>query len=155
MSQQLSAEKPAPEEFGAARPPLESKERPRGRTGHWMLGGGALFVVALAGSWLLGAHQPRPAVVEAEAVERGAAQLGFDSSELAAWDSALLLFVVDLLALCARRRIAVDRDGLPAGVRRLLALSEAVAENDLAASKAKAQRISRDSRYSLKRHRRS
>jgi phospholipid/cholesterol/gamma-HCH transport system permease protein len=90
---------------------------------------GAL-VVALAGSWLLGAHQPRPAVVEAEAVERGAAQLGFDSSELATWDSALLLFVVDLLALCARRRIAVDRDGLPAGVRRLLALSEAVAENE-------------------------
>jgi RND family efflux transporter MFP subunit len=50
MSQQLSIEKPAPEEFGAATPPLESNERPRGRTGQWMLGGGVLFVVALAGS---------------------------------------------------------------------------------------------------------
>jgi len=58
MIQQLSVKKPAAEESAAAAPLSKSKERPRGQSGQWVLGGGVLFVVALAGS-LVAATVPR------------------------------------------------------------------------------------------------
>ncbi len=88
------------------------------------------LAVALGGAWHLGGRHPAPAEVEAEIERCGATRLEFDSSELAAWDSSLPLFVVEVVQLCARRQVAVDRAGLPAGVRRLLALSEAVTEKE-------------------------
>jgi phospholipid/cholesterol/gamma-HCH transport system permease protein len=91
---------------------------------------GETLIVTLAGAWHLTAHQPSAAAVDSEAARRGTTRLAFDSSELATWDSSLPLFVVAVVEACARRRIAVDRAGLPAGVRRLLALSAAVAEKE-------------------------
>lgn len=88
------------------------------------------LAVALGGAWHLAGRRPAPAEVAAELERRGATRLAFDSSELAAWDSSLLLFVVEVAQICAQRQVAVDRGGLPSGVRRLLALSEAVADKE-------------------------
>lgn len=88
------------------------------------------LTVALGGAWHLAGRRPAPAEVAAELERRGATRLAFDSSELAAWDSSLLLFVVEVAQICARRQVAVERGGLPSGVRRLLALSEAVADKE-------------------------
>ncbi len=58
MSQQSSVEKPAPEESGVAALPSKPREQPRGWSGHWVLGGGAMTVVLLAGA-LIAATVPR------------------------------------------------------------------------------------------------
>src|SRR5262249_22425714 len=52
--------------------------------------------------------------------------VSFDSSELGAWDSGLLTWVRRVLRDCAAQPVDVERDGLPEGVRRLIALAEAV-----------------------------
>jgi phospholipid/cholesterol/gamma-HCH transport system permease protein len=65
------------------------------------------------------------AAVAAEVEGHGVRRVDFDCSELAGWDSALVLFVVEVTAACARLGAAVERAGLPAGVRRLVELSEA------------------------------
>jgi phospholipid/cholesterol/gamma-HCH transport system permease protein len=88
------------------------------------------LIVTFGGAWHLGTRHPAAGEVEVEIERCGATRLGFDSSELAAWDSALPLFAMEVLQACARRQVTVDRGGLPAGVRRLLALSEAVAEKE-------------------------
>jgi phospholipid/cholesterol/gamma-HCH transport system permease protein len=44
------------------------------------------------------------------------------------WDSALLTSIGQLLELCRKRQLEVDRSGLPEGVRRMLSLAEAVPE---------------------------
>ena len=54
--------------------------------------------------------------------------IAFDSHELKSWDSSVLTFLVELSELCGQRGISIDRQGLPAGVQKLLALAEAVPE---------------------------
>jgi phospholipid/cholesterol/gamma-HCH transport system permease protein len=82
--------------------------------------------VSLAGDWRLRRGLPSAAIVEQAlgSVRR----VVFDTTDLGAWDTSLATFVTQVVERCARRQIAVERDGLPAGVRRLLALAEAVPE---------------------------
>jgi phospholipid/cholesterol/gamma-HCH transport system permease protein len=47
----------------------------------------------------------------------------FDSTDLASWDSTLLTFLIKFIDLCAQAGISIERDGLPSGVQRLLALA--------------------------------
>lgn len=62
-------------------------------------------------------------------LERGAPRrVTFDTAQLTAWDSGLLTFLERVTELCQQRQITADREGLPSGVRRLLALAEAVPE---------------------------
>ncbi len=91
------------------------------------------LVATVGGVWHLRGRRPEAGVVGAEVERAGARRLSFDSSELGAWDSSLLIFVLEVTALCARRGVAADRAGLPAGVRHLLALAEAVPEETDAA----------------------
>ncbi|MCJ7830186.1 MAG: ABC transporter permease, partial [Desulfobacterales bacterium] len=84
----------------------------------------------LAGSWRLAATTP-----SAEAVDDhleglpGIRRLLFDTGALAGWDSGLLIFLRQVFDACARRNISVNQEGLPPGVRRMLALATAVPEN--------------------------
>ena len=50
-------------------------------------------------------------------------RLAFDTRELASWDSGLLMVLRDIADLCAQRHLALDRAGLPEGIRRLLDLA--------------------------------
>ncbi|HVT58203.1 MAG TPA: ABC transporter permease [Thermoanaerobaculia bacterium] len=87
-----------------------------------------VLVTTLGGVWHLRGWRPEAGEVGAEVGRVGARRLGFDSSELGAWDSSLLIFVLEVTEICARQGVVVDRAGLPAGVRHLLALAEAVPE---------------------------
>ena len=105
-------------------------------------GAPGVLVAILGGVWRLhgrrqaghGTHTaavPAPALsalaeIAAEIERVAARRLEFDCSELGAWDSSLLIFVLDVTAACSRRQVTVDRAGLPAGVRHLLAMAEAV-----------------------------
>ncbi|UCD25311.1 MAG: ABC transporter permease [Gemmatimonadota bacterium] len=88
-----------------------------------------MLTIRLAGPWHLRGRLPSLPKLEHELdALKGSGTVGFDTSELTEWDSGLLTAVVYVLESCSQRRIAVDRSGLPEGVKRLLALSEAVPE---------------------------
>src|SRR5205823_13998153 len=65
--------------------------------------------------------------VQCEALS-GGQRLSFKTSDLTAWDSTLLTFLLKLKEICAQRQVEFDQSGLPPGVQRLLALATAVPE---------------------------
>jgi phospholipid/cholesterol/gamma-HCH transport system permease protein len=91
--------------------------------------GGSSLLVHLRGKWQLGRDMPSSSVVAKElSAQAKPLRIGFDTSELTGWDSALISFLVEIYDLCRARGIEDDRSGLPAGVRRLVELAEAVPE---------------------------
>lgn len=89
------------------------------------------LLVRLMGHWTIRAGAP----VVTEVYERLDAsppvwRLTFAAQELTAWDSRLLTFLRQLMETSTQRRIVVDQQGLPEGVRRLLALAAAVPERE-------------------------
>jgi len=90
--------------------------------------GDATLVAHLSGRWHLQRDMPSAAAVERELAATPPTRLTFDTAALGAWDSSLLTFAGDVTELCARRHVTVERDGLPTGAQRLLALAEAVPE---------------------------
>src|SRR5262249_49172076 len=83
--------------------------------------------VALAGDWKLARGvPPSPGVIEE--IERPPLprRATFETDVLAGWDSGLLTFLLAVLSRCAQLGVQVDRQGLPEGVSRLLALATAV-----------------------------
>ena len=91
-------------------------------------GADGAVVVHLGGAWLLRAARPSPEELEAQLDAARVPRLAFDTGGLAGWDSALVAFLARVLRTCQERGIAAERGGLPEGVRRLLALAEAVPE---------------------------
>jgi phospholipid/cholesterol/gamma-HCH transport system permease protein len=87
------------------------------------------LLIELSGSWRLQDEVPALTDVEQqiEATPR-VQRMTFDTSELTAWDSALVTFLLELMAFGAQRQIIVDQGGLPEGLRRLLHLATAVPE---------------------------
>jgi phospholipid/cholesterol/gamma-HCH transport system permease protein len=87
------------------------------------------LLIDLSGSWRLQDEVPALTDVEQqiEATPR-VQRMIFDTSELTAWDSALLTFLLELMAFGAQRQIVVAQEGLPDGLRRLLHLATAVPE---------------------------
>src|SRR5215510_2003101 len=85
--------------------------------------------VQLRGTWRLRGGLPSATLLEHE-LESGRQVRGvtFDSRELTSWDSSVLTFLVEVSELCRQRNIPMDREGLPVGVKKLLALAEAVPE---------------------------
>jgi phospholipid/cholesterol/gamma-HCH transport system permease protein len=90
---------------------------------------GDAILVRLSGAWRLRGGMSTEATVQQE-LERAPqpARVGFESQTLTQWDSSILVFLTNVSAVCRQHGIAMDRAGLPAGVRRLLELAEAVPE---------------------------
>lgn len=88
-----------------------------------------LVQVRLSGAWRLEHRLPGLGDVE-EALSRnaGTKRVALEASGVTAWDTGLVAFVLKLLQLCEARAVAVDRQDLPAGVNRLIALATAVPE---------------------------
>jgi phospholipid/cholesterol/gamma-HCH transport system permease protein len=87
------------------------------------------LVIKLLGAWSLRAGIPSTADVQGQVTStRVSRRIAFDSRELTSWDSSVLTFLVEVSELCRQRGIPMDREGLPVGVRKLLALAEAVPE---------------------------
>ncbi len=57
-------------------------------------------------------------------------RLAFEAQELTGWDSRLLTFLRQVMEASTHRQMVVDQQGLPEGVRRLLALAAAVPERE-------------------------
>ena len=89
---------------------------------------GATLHLRIGGSWDLEAGIPTLDSVAAELGKGPTDRVALVDDDLGAWDSSLLTYLVRLDALCAQSQLEVDRSGLPEGVRRLLALAEAVPE---------------------------
>ena len=82
-----------------------------------------------SGTWRLRRGLPTAALLERELKSSDNVRgITFEADELGFWDSSVLTFLVEVSELCRRRGVHMDRTGLPAGVRRLLDLAEAVPE---------------------------
>lgn len=89
------------------------------------------LLVHLVGHWTIRAGAP----VVTEMYEQLDARppvrrLAFEAQELTAWDTRLLTFLRQVLEAGTHRQIVVDQQGLPDGIRRLLALAAAVPERE-------------------------
>jgi len=85
--------------------------------------------LVLRGEWKLANGLPSPR--ELEGILSAAPEViraSFDTKEMDGWDSGLLTFLLSVIDQCTLKKVAVDRDGLPSGVNRLLALATAVPE---------------------------
>ena len=88
------------------------------------------LTVRLAGPWSLEAGLPPLVDVERELAGPPPAGIAFDTTDLTAWDSSVLAFLAGTSKLARGRGVPVDPTGLPEGLRRLLALAEAVPEKE-------------------------
>jgi phospholipid/cholesterol/gamma-HCH transport system permease protein len=87
------------------------------------------LVVELSGAWRLRGALPSASSVQHELEpSRKVRDVTFEARDLSSWDTSVLTFLVEVSELCRARAINIDRTGLPAGVRRLLELAEAVPE---------------------------
>ncbi|NVN90082.1 MAG: ABC transporter permease [Desulfuromonadales bacterium] len=87
------------------------------------------FLIILAGDWKLGNQLPSLQTVTGElSASDGSQKVTFGTHELGDWDSGLIIFLLAVISLCAQQKIDLDRQGLPAGVNRLLTLATAVPE---------------------------
>jgi len=94
---------------------------------------GESVAVTFAGEWRLVKELPAASRAKEDiATPSLPSRLTFDARELRGWDSGLLIFLADLLAFCAENKIAVEHEGLPAGVRRLMTLVAAAPEHKAA-----------------------
>ena len=87
------------------------------------------LVLALSGDWKLTGELPNVSRVEEEVKKSPQPmRVTFDSKGISAWDSGLLRFLIDLTGSMTQKKITLEKDGLPEGVQRLLALAAAVPE---------------------------
>jgi len=87
------------------------------------------LVIRMSGTWQLRDGLPSTEAVKKE-IERSPhpRSVLFDTQELANWDSSVVWFLTKVSDFCRQTGIAVDRDKLPKGLRRLVELAEAVPE---------------------------
>jgi len=85
--------------------------------------------VSLGGHWRLQDRLPSLDDFERTlGATPGVRHVSFDTQGVATWDTGLVSFVMKILQRCQAQGIAVEREGLPAGVNRLIALALAVPE---------------------------
>jgi phospholipid/cholesterol/gamma-HCH transport system permease protein len=83
----------------------------------------------LKGSWKMGARFPSAETIQRQIETSGnIRRVGFASEKLTGWDSGLLTFLLKISDYCSKNNIIFDKEGLPEGVRRLIALATAVPE---------------------------
>lgn len=85
--------------------------------------------VRIKGNWKIGEKHPTADQVQKkiESVD-SIRRVGFHTENLANWDSSLLTFLIKVSEYCAKKNIAFEKDGLPQGVQKLIALATAVPE---------------------------
>ncbi len=86
-----------------------------------------ILLVRLAGNWKIGEELPTAEVLLKQIESEPRVHcLTFDTHGLTGWDSGLLSFLIKIVDQCSQNKIHVEKDGLPHGVQRLLALAYAV-----------------------------
>ena len=87
------------------------------------------LLVRLAGNWRLGGDLP-PADEVQKQIESGPRiqRVAFSTEGLTDWGSGLLTFLIKVIRQCSRKKIRVEKAGLPKGAVKLIALASAVPE---------------------------
>lgn len=105
-------------------------ELPQGKIS-FELAGEASLTVRVSGHWHLSRDLPSGVIVIPEFQKHAAlSHVSFDTSSLTGWDSGLVSFLFDVDTICRERGIKQNREGLPAGLRHLIELTEAVPESE-------------------------
>jgi phospholipid/cholesterol/gamma-HCH transport system permease protein len=87
------------------------------------------LVLVLSGDWTIDNDLASADAVQTQiGAVSGVRRLIFDTGGLRAWDSGLLVFLLQVIDLCSRRQVDAVKDGLPLGAQRLLSLAAAVPE---------------------------
>lgn len=93
--------------------------------------GDATLMVRLSGRWHLSRDLPPATMVIPELQKQPMPKrLSYDTAALTGWDSGLVSFLIEVEAICRQRQVKEDREGLPAGLKRLIELAEAVPEKE-------------------------
>jgi phospholipid/cholesterol/gamma-HCH transport system permease protein len=98
-------------------------------------GADARAAIRLAGVWSIRETLPEPEEAAREVEGLGAKTVTFDAGAIERWDSGLLIFLLRLEHLLKEKGVDLDREGLPEGVRQMLALAEVVPEREDARGK--------------------
>ena len=94
-----------------------------------------VLLVEIAGDWLDRSSLPGISAVEAELSGESVRALEFDAGALGRWDSALMVRILAIHDACAKAGSEFRAETLPAGLAKLIALSQAVPEKTDAARK--------------------
>jgi phospholipid/cholesterol/gamma-HCH transport system permease protein len=91
--------------------------------------GAQTLLIRLSGRWTIRSSPPAVEALQTQLDSfEDVRRVAFDTGDIADWDSSLLTFLMDLHLHCTGKNIAVETDGLPEGVARLIALATAVPE---------------------------
>jgi phospholipid/cholesterol/gamma-HCH transport system permease protein len=87
------------------------------------------LLVRLAGNWRIGRDLPTPDEVQRQ-IDSGPhiQRVAFSTEGLTDWGSGLLTFLIKVIRQCNRKKIRVEKAGLPKGAVKLIALASAVPE---------------------------
>lgn len=97
---------------------------------------GALLL-ELSGNWATAENAPELSAIEQiVSGAPSASKLSFDCAGLVEWNTQLLVAIRYAVEWAEAREMAVDRDGLPEGIRNLLNLADAVPRNEEPAEQA-------------------
>jgi len=109
---------PAAKEASAKSGKIASGRRPK-----------EILRVKITGIWKIGTKIPSASLVQNKIESLGSIRrVGFYTENLTYWDSSLLTFLIKISAYCTNKNLAFDKDGLPEGVQKLIALATAVPE---------------------------
>ena len=98
---------------------------------HFSLAGEEILNAHLKGKWEMETDVPSmETLMEQLDQHPSIKRMVFDATELGAWDSSLLISFFEISKLAAKRKIEVEKDGLPAGVRQLIDLATAVPKKE-------------------------
>jgi phospholipid/cholesterol/gamma-HCH transport system permease protein len=87
------------------------------------------LLISFSGSWKMeDALPPAEKVLRELEDSSNIRHIAFDTQKLTGWDSGLLTFLTKVMEQCSQRTLSVDMQGLPEGVKKLLALASAVPE---------------------------
>ena len=85
--------------------------------------------VKITGVWNIGTKTPSASQVQNKIESVGTIRrVGFYTENLTDWDSSLLTFLIKISDYCTNNNLAFEKDGLPKGVQKLIALATAVPE---------------------------
>jgi len=90
-----------------------------------------ILSVHLKGTWQMETDVPSAqSVMEQLKQHPSIKRIVFDATALGAWDSNILIYFLEVSKAAAKLDVAVQKDGLPAGVRQLIDLATAVPKKE-------------------------
>ncbi len=90
----------------------------------------ATLTVRLSGEWKLGRQLSQGEEFRRQIESAGTvSRITLDTQAMTAWDSGLITFLLHIIEIGSELHIPVEKDSLPAGVQRILALTSAVPES--------------------------